>query len=102
MVHNSVAIHLADITAAEKYYTNVMKFRLLTKSEACLQYDAGRFLLSVDSTLNKQPRLPGFSVNDLQASRRRLLENGCRIVREAENSLTFCDPFGIKYEVHGE
>jgi hypothetical protein len=32
--NNCVAIHLEDITAAEHFYTNVMKFKLLTRSFA--------------------------------------------------------------------
>lgn len=43
--NNCVAIHLEDITAAESFYTNVMKFRLLTKSEEHLEYETGHFLL---------------------------------------------------------
>ena len=31
--NNCVAIHLTDIGAAENFYTNVMKFRLLARSE---------------------------------------------------------------------
>ncbi|WP_216847160.1 VOC family protein [Granulicella sp. L60] len=31
--NNCVAIHLEDITAAENFYTNVMKFELLSRTE---------------------------------------------------------------------
>jgi catechol 2,3-dioxygenase-like lactoylglutathione lyase family enzyme len=41
--NNCVAIHLKDIAAAENFYTNVMKFRLLTRSEAHLGYDTGMY-----------------------------------------------------------
>ncbi len=37
-----VAIHLQDITAAENFYTNVMKFTLVNRSETHLEYDTGQ------------------------------------------------------------
>jgi catechol 2,3-dioxygenase-like lactoylglutathione lyase family enzyme len=97
--NNCVAIHLEDITAAENFYTNVMKFRLLTKSEDHLEYETGHFLLYVNRDLNTQPPIPSFTVKDIEAARKFLLENGCTILREDENSLYFRDPFGITYDV---
>ena len=97
--NNCVAIHLEDITAAESFYTNVMKFRLLTKSEEHLEYETGYFLLYVSRDLNTQPPIPSFTVNDIGAAKQALLENGCIILREDRNSLYFRDPFGITYDV---
>ena len=96
--NNCVAIHLVDITAAENFYTNVMKFRLLTKSEDHLEYETGHFLLYVNRDLNTQPPIPSFTVKDVEAARR-FLENGCVILREDKRSLYFRDPFGITYDV---
>ena len=47
MLHsnNCVAIHLTDISAAENYYTNVMKFEMVSRTETSVAYDAGAFLL---------------------------------------------------------
>ena len=97
--NNCVAIHLEDITAAENFYTNVMKFSLLTRSEAQLEYDTGHFLLYVNRDLNTQPPIPSFTVKNVGDARKFLLENGCIILREDENSLCFRDPFGITYDV---
>ncbi|HEY2457910.1 MAG TPA: hypothetical protein VGI13_11470 [Candidatus Acidoferrum sp.] len=97
--NNCVAIHLKDITAAENFYTNVMKFSLLTKSEAQVEYDTGHFLLSVTRDLNTQPSIPSFTVKDIAAARKCLLENGCIILREDRKSLSFRDTFGISYDV---
>jgi catechol 2,3-dioxygenase-like lactoylglutathione lyase family enzyme len=97
--NNCVAIHLEDITAAENFYTNVMKFRLLTKSDACLEYDTGHFLLYINRDLNTQPPIPSFTVKDIGAAKQALLENGCTILREDKNSLYFRDPFGITYDL---
>jgi catechol 2,3-dioxygenase-like lactoylglutathione lyase family enzyme len=97
--NNSVAIHLPDITAAENFYTNIMKFRLLTRSEAQLEYDTGHFHLYVDRKLNTQSPIPNFTVKDIGAARKCLLDNGCIILREDKKSLYFRDPFGITYDV---
>jgi len=96
--NNSVAIHLNDITAAENFYTNVMKFRLLTRSEAQLEYDTGHFHLYVSRDLDTQPPIPSFTVKDIGVARRFLLENGCVILREDKGSLHFRDQFGITYD----
>jgi catechol 2,3-dioxygenase-like lactoylglutathione lyase family enzyme len=97
--NNCVAIHLEDISAAENFYTNVMKFKLLTKSEASLEYDTGHFLLNINRDLNTQPPIPSFTVKDIGAAKQALLENGCTILREDKNSLYFRDPFGITYDL---
>jgi hypothetical protein len=76
-----------------------MKFRLLTRSEEYLEYDTGHFLLYVNRDLNTQPPIPSFTVKDIEAARRFLLENGCAILRQDERSLYFRDPFGITYDV---
>ena len=97
--NNCVTIHLTDITAAENFYTNVMKFKLLSKSEKSLEYDTGHFLLSVNQDLDTHPPIPRFTVADIAATKQSLLENGCVILREDKTSLYFRDPFGIAYDV---
>jgi catechol 2,3-dioxygenase-like lactoylglutathione lyase family enzyme len=97
--NNCVTIHLTDITAAENFYTNVMKFKLLSKSEKSLEYDTGYFRLNVNQDLDTHPPIPRFTVEDIAATKQSLLENGCVILREDKTSLNFRDPFGITYDV---
>jgi catechol 2,3-dioxygenase-like lactoylglutathione lyase family enzyme len=97
--NNCVAIHLADISAAEHFYTHVMKFRLLSKSERSLEYDTGTFLLYINQDLDTRPPIPSFTVADIGEAKKALIENGCEILREDANSLYFRDPFGITYDV---
>ena len=97
--NNCVAIHLVDITAAENFYTNVMKFRLISKSDLSLEYDTGHFQLYVNRDLNTRPPIPSFSVKDIETAKRLLIGNGCAILREDDTSLYFRDPFGITYDV---
>ena len=97
--NNCVAIHLEDITAAEHFYTNVMKFTLLTRSDANLEYDTGHFLLYVNRDLKTQPPIPSLTVKNIGSAKQSLVENGCVILREDQSSLYFRDPFGITYDV---
>jgi catechol 2,3-dioxygenase-like lactoylglutathione lyase family enzyme len=97
--NNCVTIHLTDITAAENFYTNVMKFKLLSKSEKSLEYDTGHFRLCVNQDLDTHPPIPRFTVADIAATKQSLLGNGCVILREDRTSLCFRDPFGITYNV---
>jgi catechol 2,3-dioxygenase-like lactoylglutathione lyase family enzyme len=94
-----VAIHLQDITAAENFYTNVMKFTLVTHSETHLEYDTGLFRLCVDQELETRPPLPSFTVQDISIVKTGLVANGCVILRESHNCLDFSDPFGITYAI---
>jgi predicted enzyme related to lactoylglutathione lyase len=97
--NNCVAIHLEDITAAENFYTNVMKFTLLSRSDGYLEYDTGHFLLYVNRDLDTSPPIPSFTVDNLDTAKRSLVDNGCVILREDQNSLYFRDPFGITYDI---
>ena len=94
-----VAIHLQDITEAENFYTNVMKFTLVNRSEIHLEYDTGQFRLCIDKELNTLPPLPNFTVPDISATKSGLLANGCIILREDTNSLYIRDNFGIAYDI---
>ena len=99
---NCVAIHLTDISAAENYYTNVMKFEMVSRTETSVAYDAGSFLLKVNADLNPGPPIPSFPVKDIRAAKEGLIANGCTILRDEGGSLCFSDPFGVVYHVMEE
>ena len=94
-----VSIHLQDITEAENFYTNVMKFTLVNRSETRLEYHTGAYRLCVDQELNTRPPVPSFAVQDIGIVKSGLVANGCVILRESHNSLNFRDPFGIAYDI---
>jgi hypothetical protein len=104
MLHSNdfVAIHLMDISAAENYYTNVMKFEIVSRTEKSVAYDAGDFLLNVQADLNPGPPIPSFPVKDIRAAKEGLIANGCTILLDNGDSLCFRDPFGIIYCVAEE
>jgi predicted enzyme related to lactoylglutathione lyase len=94
-----VSIHLQDITEAENFYTNVMKFTLVNRSETHLEYHTGAYRLCIDQELNSRPPLPSFAVQDIGIVKSGLVANGCVILRESTNCLDFSDPFGITYAI---
>ena len=94
-----VAIYLKDITAAENFYTNVMKFQLRARSDTHLEYDTGQFRLCVNRDLKPAAPVPNFTVKNILAAKRSLLENGYIILREDTNSLYIRDNFGIAYDI---
>jgi catechol 2,3-dioxygenase-like lactoylglutathione lyase family enzyme len=100
--NNCVAIHLTDISAAENFYTNVMKFEMVSRTEKSVEYDAGTFLLNVQADLNPGPPIPSFPVKEIRAAKEGLIANGCTILRDDGSSLCFMDPFGIVYCVAEE
>ncbi|HWW24147.1 MAG TPA: hypothetical protein VNY78_09595 [Edaphobacter sp.] len=97
-----VAIHLTDISAAENYYTNVMKFEMVSRTEKSVAYNAGSFLLNVQADLDPGPPIPNFPVKDIRAAKEGLIANGCTILLDNGDSLCFRDPFGIVYCVAEE
>ena len=99
---NCVAIHLTDISAAENYYTNVMKFEMVSRTETSVAYDAGSFLLKVNADLKPGPPIPSFPVKDIRMAKEGLIANGCTILLDNGDSLCFRDPFGIVYCVAEE
>ena len=94
-----VAIHLTDISAAENYYTNVMKFEMVSRTEKSVAYNAGSFLLRVQADLDPCLPIPSFPVKDIRMAKEGLIANGCTILRDHGSSLCFMDPFGIVYHV---
>ena len=97
-----VAIHLTDISAAENYYTNVMKFEMVSRTEKSVAYNAGSFVLNVCADLNQGLPIPSFPVKDIRAAKEGLIANGCTILLDNGDSLCFRDPFGIVYCVAEE
>ena len=94
-----MAIHVANLAVAEKFYSQVMGFKLLAKTKKYLEYQTGHFLLYVNKDAKKLGPIPSFTVADIHAARTRLTENGCTIVDERKSSFYFSDPFGVVYDV---
>lgn len=97
--NNCVAVHLKDLAAAESFYSDVLRFKLVSRMEDRLEYDTGHFRLYVNKDKEVRPPIPSFTVHDLAVAKQSLMDNGCTILREDATSLCFSDPFGITYDV---
>ena len=97
--NNCVAIHLKSLAKAERFYRDVLGFRLKSKSRMCLEFDTGNFLLYVNRSPKPQPPTPSFSVKSIAKAKRLLKGAGCEVVVDRGSSLYFRDPFGNIFDV---
>jgi len=97
--NNCIAIHLPRLAKAERFYSDVLGFKLKSKSRSCLEYDTGTFLLYVVRSAKAQPPTPSFSVKSLEKAKRLLKGARCTILVDRGSSLYFRDPFGNIFDV---
>jgi catechol 2,3-dioxygenase-like lactoylglutathione lyase family enzyme len=94
-----IAIHVKDLAKAERFYTDVMGFKLLTKSKTYLEYETGSFFLYVNKGPKKMSPIPSFDVTNVKEARELLKKSGCKIIDDRKKSLYFKDPFGNVYDL---
>jgi catechol 2,3-dioxygenase-like lactoylglutathione lyase family enzyme len=97
--NNCIAIHLTSLAKAERFYSDVLGFKLKSKTRTCLEYDTGTFLLYLNRSTKAQPPTPSFSVKSMDKARRLLKGARCQIVVDRGSSLYFRDPFGNIFDV---
>lgn len=97
--NNCVAIHLRSLAKAERFYRDVLGFRLKSKTRTYLEFDTGELLLYVNRSAQPQPPTPSFSVKSIEKARRLLKGSGCEIIVDRGASLYFRDPFGNIFDV---
>jgi len=96
-----VAIHVTDLERAEKFYSNVLGFKLINKKKDQLVYQTGVLTLYVNKDSTVIPFIPALEVKDFKKAKEHLIKNGCNITIEFEGSkaLYFQDPFGITIDI---
>lgn len=97
--NNCIAIHLRSLAKAERFYSDILGFRLKSKTRSTLEYDTGSFMLYINRSTNAQPPTPSFSVKSIAKARKLLKGARCRIVVDRGSSLYFRDPFGNIFDV---
>jgi catechol 2,3-dioxygenase-like lactoylglutathione lyase family enzyme len=97
--NNCVAIHLTSLAKAERFYSDVLGFRLKSKTRTCLEYDTGALLLYLVRSSKAQPPTPSFSVKSIEKAKRLLKGARCTIIVDRGSSLYFRDPFGNVFDV---
>lgn len=95
------AIHVPDIAKAEHFYSNVLGFKLLRKSNNQLEYDTGVVRLYVNKDDRIMPFIPALQVQNFPAAKSHLIKNGCTILKEFDGgkALYFSDPFGLTIDI---
>jgi catechol-2,3-dioxygenase len=97
--NNCVAIHLTSLAKAERFYSDVLGFKLKSKTRTTLEYDTGNFMLYLNRSSKAQPPTPSFSVKSIAKAKRLLKGARCQIVVDRGSSLYFRDPFGNIFDV---
>jgi catechol 2,3-dioxygenase-like lactoylglutathione lyase family enzyme len=97
--NNCVAIHLKSLAKAERFYGDVLGFKLKKKTRTSLEFHTGVLRLFVNRATKVQPPTPSFTVKDLGRAKKLLKGAGCKIVADWGGALYFRDPFGIVFDV---
>jgi catechol 2,3-dioxygenase-like lactoylglutathione lyase family enzyme len=97
--NNCIAIHLTSLAKAERFYSDVLGFKLKSKSRTSLEYDTGTFMLYLNRSTKTQPPTPSFSVKSIAKAKRLLKGARCKIIVDRGSSLYFRDPFGNVFDV---
>jgi hypothetical protein len=96
--NNCVAIHLTSLAKAERFYSDVLGFKLKSKTRSYLEYDTGHFLLYVNRSRRRSRRRPRSAS---RASPRRGAPEGGPVQdpRGPRQLALFPDPFGNVFDV---
>jgi catechol 2,3-dioxygenase-like lactoylglutathione lyase family enzyme len=94
-----VAVHLPSLAKAERFYSDILGFKLVSKTRACLEYDTGHFRLYVNRSKAALSPIPSLSVKRMEKARRLLKGARCKILADRGTSLYFQDPFGNVFDV---
>jgi catechol 2,3-dioxygenase-like lactoylglutathione lyase family enzyme len=97
--NNCVAIHLKSLAKAERFFGDVLGFKLRRKTKGRLEYDAGLLRLFINRSPELQPPTLSFSVKSAAKAKRLLKGAGCRIVGDWGGAFYFRDPFGVVHDV---
>ena len=95
--NSDVAVHVLDLAKAEKFYGDVMGFKLVSRNNGQLAFDTGTFTLWLNEG-EARSYIPSFSVRDSVAARKYLENNGCTPVGPHAPTY-FKDPFGFVFDI---
>jgi len=96
-----LAIHVTDLGKAENFYSEVLGFRPLKRTNERLVYDTGKITLYIIKDDKVIPFIPALEVGDYKKAKQYLTKNGCRVNKEwpEDKALYFEDPFGIIIDI---
>lgn len=97
--NNCIAIHVKNLSKAERFYKKVLGFKLRKKTRSHLEFDTGVFRLYVNKAKKARSPVPSFNVAKIVTAKRFLKKNGCRIAKDWGKALYFKDPFGFVWDI---
>jgi catechol 2,3-dioxygenase-like lactoylglutathione lyase family enzyme len=102
--NNELALHVADPSAAEAFYTGTLGCTIVNRTPDCIELTSGalRLYLLRDPVPTHDAVVPSFDVPDRAAALTRLQAAGCTLVPigpHAPGDFYVQDPHGIVFDV---
>lgn len=102
--NNELALHVADPSAAEEFYTGTLGCTVIDRTPDCISLTSGalRLYLLRDPVLTHHAVVPSFDVPNRDAALARLQWCGCTLVPigpHAPGEFYVRDPHGIVFDV---
>lgn len=102
--NNELALHVADPSAAEAFYTGTLGCTMVNRTPDCIELTSGalRLYLLRDPVPTHDAVVPSFDVPDRAAALTRLQAAGCTLVPigpHAPGDFYVQDPHGIVFDV---
>lgn len=102
--NNELALHVADPSAAEKFYTEVLGCVVFDRTPDCISLTNGalRLYLLRDPVRTHDAVIPSFDVPDRAAALAQLQAAGCTLVPigpHAPDDFYVRDPYGVIFDV---
>ena len=100
--NNEIAFHVPDLAKAEAFYSGVLGFTVVSRTDDMLEIDAGGIrlypILNPDRVM---PYIPSIDVPNYTEARRALEAAGCTTVSAGPHSsmVYFTDPFGLVFDI---
>jgi catechol 2,3-dioxygenase-like lactoylglutathione lyase family enzyme len=96
-----MAIQVGDLGEAERFYSGVLGFPVVSRDDRHLAIQTGAFCLWINRAEEPQSFVPSLHVADADRAREHLLAAGCTVVRQDPGSrgFWFRDPFGYVLDV---
>ncbi len=97
--NNCVAIHLRSLAKAERFFGDVLGFKLKKKTKGRLEFSTGLLRLFINRSPKIQAPTLSFNVKSAAKAKRLLKGAGCTIVADWGGAFYFRDPFGVIHDV---
>lgn len=97
----NIAVETGDVTSAKAFYSDVLGFKLKEDQEDFAELDASPLCMFIQDDPDVKGVVMELFVDDLEAAREYLVENGCRIIRwkGKGDDCYIEDPFGLRFNI---